>query len=372
MRKEVIICKLFEFGGSNAHLKTLLHYLGPDQAILIVEDESELKYLNKIGASGKVQVRVFKDLHPYAHLSYHSNLSNAKETLIILRSLVRILLFCICNRARGLTISTTEPEKYLYLFWIPFIKLRYIVHSTPQSRFTDLTSLTCNRRLSNRRHIITVSKANKSALCAAWRIKGLKAGFVCVIYNCVTEDRIGNKNAHGSASPVRNILTMGHVISYKNPQVWVKVAKTMTERLKDLQFTWLGNGPLLEEMRKEAEGFNIYFTGMIEDPSPYLESAAVYYQPSLHETHGIAVIEAMSHHLPCVVSQTGGLPESVENNFNGLLVPPEDVDQHIAAIERLITDQALATEYGMNGYEKYKTLFSFEKFKSEMDKIYLS
>ena len=146
----------------------------------------------------------------------------------------------------------------------------------------------------------------------------------------------------------------------------------MTERLKDVQFTWLGNGPLLEEMKREAEGFNIYFTGIIEDPSPYLENAAVYYQPSLHETQGIAVIEAMSHHLPCVVSQTGGLPESIENNVNGILVPPEDAEQHIAALERLIADPSLALKYGINGYEKYKAMFSFEKFKSEMDNIYLS
>lgn len=372
MRKEAIICKLFEFGGTNAHLKTLLHYLGPDQAILIVEEESELKYLNNIRGPGNVQAVVLKGLHPYAHLSYSSNLSNAKEAFNILRSLIRILFFCIRHHTSGLTISTAEPEKYLYLFWIPFIRVRYVVHSTPQHRFTYFTSLTCNRRLSNRKLIITVSKANKQALCEAWRIKEAKARFVTVIYNCVAEGRAGNENYPDVASPVRNIITMGHVVSYKNPQVWIRVAKTITERLKDVQFTWLGNGPLLEEMRKEAESFNIYFTGLIEDPVPYLENAAIYYQPSLHETHGIAVIEAMSHHLPCVVSQTGGLPESVENNVNGILVPPEDADQHIAAIEKLIANPALALEYGTNGYQKYKDLFSFEKFKSEMDNIYLS
>jgi glycosyltransferase involved in cell wall biosynthesis len=255
---------------------------------------------------------------------------------------------------------------------MPFIKVRYIVHSTPQPRFTYFTSYTCDRRLSNRKRIITVSKANKRAICEAWQIQDAKARFVTVIYNCVAEIRAGNENYHSSTSPVKHIITMGHVVSYKNPQVWMKVAKTMTGRLKDVQFTWFGNGPLLEEMRKEAKGFNIYFTGTIEDPVPYLQNAAVYYQPSLHETHGIAVIEAMSHHLPCVVSQTGGLPESVENNVNGILVPPEDANQHITAIEKLLTDPALALEYGTKGYEKYKVLFSFEKFKSEMDKIYFS
>lgn len=372
MRKEIVICKLFEFGGSNAHLQALLHYLGPDKVSLLLEDKSELKYLDKVGGPDKIQASVLTGLHPYAHLSYKSNLSNAKEALVILRSLVQVLLFCLRNHAGGLTVSTVEPEKYLYLLWMPFIRVRYIVHSTPQPRFTYFTSYTCNRGLSNRKRIITVSKANKRALCEAWQIQDAKADFVTVIYNCVAESRAGNESYHRSTSPVRNIITMGHVVSYKNPQVWMKVAKAITGRLKDVQFTWLGNGPLLEEMKKEAEGFNIYFTGMIEYPVPYFQNAAIYYQPSLHETHGIAVIEAMSHHLPCVVSQTGGLPESVENNVNGILVAPEDAEQHVTAIERLIADPALALEYGTNGYAKYKALFSFEQFKSEMDKIYLS
>jgi glycosyltransferase involved in cell wall biosynthesis len=57
-------------------------------------------------------------------------------------------------------------------------------------------------------------------------------------------------------------------------------------------------------------------------------------------------VEAMSWGRPVVASATGGLPEIVEQEHTGLLVPPGDVSALARAIQRLSSDAALARRMG--------------------------
>lgn len=373
MAKQLIVAKLFEFGGSNTHLKALIKYFGSDSVILLLEHENQIQYLNKIIAPGTVQVKVVAGLRPYAHLAYPSSLSNIKEALILTQSMIRLFIFCLQKGIRGITVNSVEPEKYLYFFFLPFIRIQYIVHSTPEPRFTWFTSFTCNKLMGRRNRVISVSDANKAALCEAWRVAEKKRSLIAVIHNCVAEVQEVSEYKYFTSEGSKNIVTMGHLISYKNPYVWLKVAKKITEQFANAHFIWLGNGPLFDDLKKEAaNNQRISFPGVVDNPRSYLENATIYYQPSLQETHGIAVLEAMSLYLPCVVSNTGGLPESVQDGLNGILVPPDNIDLQVEALTRLLVDPELCKEYGTNGYKRCRERFSFENFKDGMDMVCLS
>jgi glycosyltransferase involved in cell wall biosynthesis len=372
MRKQIIITRLFEFGGSNSHLKTLIKYFGRENIILVIEHKAQLNYLQTIDDSNLIEVKVMPGLHPYAHLAHASKLSTIKEFLIMLRSVGIILLLCLKNNFAAVTVNVVEPEKHLYLFWLPLIMVNYIVHTTPQNKFTYFTSHTCNTRLGKRKKIITVSNSNKELLCTNWDIAKKKWPCVKVIHNCIVENGAVPPDKVALSSDIQSIVTLGHVVAYKNPHLWLEVAKSITALYNDVHFIWLGNGPLFEALKKETlDEARITFAGVVNNPEVYLAAAAIYYQPSLHETHGIAVLEAMYHHLPCVVSDTGGLPESIHDKYNGLLVSPLNKSEHVNALVKLIDDPGLRTEYGQNGFIKYRGFFSYEKFKSAMDKVYL-
>ncbi|WP_428328421.1 glycosyltransferase family 4 protein [Mucilaginibacter sp.] len=373
MRKQIILTKLFEFGGSNSHLKMLIKYFGDQNIILVLEDQNQLQYLKNIGEENTIKIKILSGLHKYAHLAYPSVLSNLKEFLKVCRSVTSIFILCLKNNFAGVTINVVEPEKYLYLLWLPFIRVNYIVHTTPQNRFTFFTTYTCNARLGKKKKLITVSKNNKALLCEKWDIATHKQSFVKVIYNCITETETLTAPADLMDKSNRYIITMGHVIAYKNPVLWFNVAKQVTAIYNDVHFMWLGNGPQLNELKKEApENERITFKGAVSNPQAYLKNAIIYYQPSLHETHGIAVLEAMYNHLPCVVSDAGGLPESIQDNYNGLLVSPLNEAEHVSAIIKLINNDALRSEYGLNAYKKYQQFFSYEKFSEAMDAAYLN
>lgn len=72
----------------------------------------------------------------------------------------------------------------------------------------------------------------------------------------------------------------------------------------------------------------------------YYESADVFVLPTLHETYGMAVAEALAHGLPVVSTTTGAIPELVKDEA-GLLVPPGDPRALAEALSRVLDDEEL-------------------------------
>src|SRR5690606_16898625 len=63
--------------------------------------------------------------------------------------------------------------------------------------------------------------------------------------------------------------------------------------------------------------------------------------PSLSEGTPRVLLEARANSLPVVATKVGGVPDSVDDGVDGLLVPPRDSTAMAEALERLILDGAL-------------------------------
>lgn len=79
-----------------------------------------------------------------------------------------------------------------------------------------------------------------------------------------------------------------------------------------------------------------------------LTNADIYILPSLNEGLPMSILEAMSWGLPVITSPVGGIPEFVQDGFNGLLVPPTDIPAIAQAMQRLIEDEELRLQMGAN------------------------
>jgi glycosyltransferase involved in cell wall biosynthesis len=83
-----------------------------------------------------------------------------------------------------------------------------------------------------------------------------------------------------------------------------------------------------------------------------LEAAHVFVLASLAEPLGVAIMEAMALGVPLVATDSGGVPELVRNDVDGLLVPPESPAPLAAAIERIARDPALAQRLARSARER--------------------
>jgi glycosyltransferase involved in cell wall biosynthesis len=81
--------------------------------------------------------------------------------------------------------------------------------------------------------------------------------------------------------------------------------------------------------------------------------AAALAVPSRSEGFGLPALEAMARGCPVVASKAGALPEVVGDA--GLLVPPGDPDSLAAALDRILSDDALATSLGAAGHQRAAT-----------------
>ena len=70
----------------------------------------------------------------------------------------------------------------------------------------------------------------------------------------------------------------------------------------------------------------VVFTGRRDDVPAVTAALDVAVLPSYREAQGLAMLEAMALSRPVVATNVGGIPEMVEHERTGLLVPPHDAD----------------------------------------------
>lgn len=92
--------------------------------------------------------------------------------------------------------------------------------------------------------------------------------------------------------------------------------------------------------------------------------------PSFHEGFPYALLEGSAAFRPLIGSDIPGIRCAVINNFNGLLIPVNDENALIAAMNKLATEPELRVKLGRNGRDRVENFFSRELVLSEMLKYY--
>lgn len=104
------------------------------------------------------------------------------------------------------------------------------------------------------------------------------------------------------------IITVGRACEQKNPIFALSVMKAVIERNPNVIYWWVGDGPLLNQMRSIAENYgiakNTFFWGKQSDVRKFYEAADIFFLPSLFEGLPLTGIEAQAMGLPSVISDT--------------------------------------------------------------------
>lgn len=143
------------------------------------------------------------------------------------------------------------------------------------------------------------------------------------------------------------IGSIGSLNATKGYRYLVEAARILKAQDINFKIELIGDGPDRQELKEMITDYQLrdYFKliGSVEsgDLRKYFVNWDIYVQPSLSETFGLAVSEALSSGLPVVASRVGGLPEQVENGVNGLLIKPADPQALAKALSALIYDDKL-------------------------------
>jgi glycosyltransferase involved in cell wall biosynthesis len=150
------------------------------------------------------------------------------------------------------------------------------------------------------------------------------------------------------ATPAQGLM-VANLIAYKGHLDLLKalamLADPPTVRL-------VGDGPergRLEAMAAELGLRDVVrFEGRLSGARDLFAHAQFGILPSHEEGMPNAVLEAMGHGVPVVATAVGGVPELVEHNVNGLLVPSHDPAALASAIGQIAGDADLRMRLGRN------------------------
>ena len=118
---------------------------------------------------------------------------------------------------------------------------------------------------------------------------------------------------------------------------------------------------------------NIEFVGFKkgEELDRFYQSSRIIVVPSKwYEGFPNVIIRGMLHRKPIITTGIGAMLSIIENEVNGLLVPPGDSVQLSEVIAKLYNDSELCIQYGNNGYEKATTEYSRERIYQQLIAIY--
>ncbi len=231
------------------------------------------------------------------------------------------------------------------------------------------------QRLSDR--VIAVSEAVRREVI---RAEGLPAEQVVVIGNGVDVERYGKALPLMARSELRlqpgSILVggVGRLSPEKGfPDLLEAVALARSAGVP-VELLLAGSGPAEDRLRQRSRelALDVRFLGARRDAQRIYPLLDIFALPSLQEGAPNALLEAMAAARPIAATAVGGVPEMIEHEHSGLLVPPRQPHALAAALARLAGDAALRQRLGSEASRRAREHFDITGVVEQHAALYRS
>lgn len=174
------------------------------------------------------------------------------------------------------------------------------------------------------------------------------------------------------------VLTVGRWVSaerYKGLDDLIRAVVQIRAEIPNLSLVAVGSGDDLPRLRKVAADSGVADRVHFLENLSREELAACYAQadifalPSSGEGFGLVFLEAMAFSKPVVAAASAGARDVVEDNVNGLLVPPGDPASLAKALSGLLCDASLRERLGRQGATIVREKYRFDAFQRELATI---
>jgi glycosyltransferase involved in cell wall biosynthesis len=217
------------------------------------------------------------------------------------------------------------------------------------------------------------------AAAAIQRAAGIQR--VLTVHNPVEVDAI----AAGDGGPVRNelrldrsqllVLFMARLADEKRPMDVVEAFAEISRTAPNVHLAVAGDGACRDECARQVERTcppgRVHLLGHRSDVANVLKAADIFVHPSLHESFGMAVVEAMAAGVPVITTSVGIVAESAQVRDAVRLVDRKKPAEVAAALHDLIASPATRRLLSGRGQEAAGR-FAAASIASEYMRIYRS
>lgn len=172
------------------------------------------------------------------------------------------------------------------------------------------------------------------------------------------------------------IVVIGGLCERKNSMVLIEAMNYIVNfhRRKEIILYIIGDTCYRDKYELKIREYgiedNVVLVGYTKQISQYLDDCAVYVHPATTEGFGIAVVEAMHMHCPCIVADKGALPELIVDGESGYVIDAYDYKQWAEKIIYLTDNIGERIQMGENAQQRANELFSLPSFVDNHDALY--
>jgi glycosyltransferase involved in cell wall biosynthesis len=175
------------------------------------------------------------------------------------------------------------------------------------------------------------------------------------------------------------VVAAGRLVRKKGFEYLIGAAGAITRQHPAARILIAGEGDLEAELRALAShqpGVTLLGRQSQDDVAQLLAAADVVAVPSVHDEAGNVdglpnvALEAMAAAAPVVATTVGGLPQAIEDEVSGRLVPEKDAGALAAAIGGLLAEPARARTLGDAARRKVETDFSWARAAARFEAAY--
>jgi glycosyltransferase involved in cell wall biosynthesis len=176
-----------------------------------------------------------------------------------------------------------------------------------------------------------------------WRLQLWQRGVDTQLFSPEKKDKAMLRALVGNDKPV--ILFASRLVWEKNLETLIAIYQLARDQNLPFNFLVVGDGVALEACQRRMP--TAIFTGKVdhEQLSVFYASADVFLFPSISESYGNVVVEAMASGLPCVLADGGGSRNFIQTGENGFLCAPNNAEMYLDHITRLLQDAGLHHQF---------------------------
>jgi glycosyltransferase involved in cell wall biosynthesis/MoaA/NifB/PqqE/SkfB family radical SAM enzyme len=159
-----------------------------------------------------------------------------------------------------------------------------------------------------------------------------------------------NVSRLGPMKGLDNLLLAAPRVLQKHPNVRFLLAGDGEERARLIAL----------RDRLQLDG-RVEFLGPVDDVPSLLAASDILCHPAIAEGLPNAIVEALASGTPVVATDVGGIPEAVEHERTGLLVPAHDIPSIAASLGRLLDSPALCERLASGGCQVARERFDLQR-----------
>lgn len=187
-----------------------------------------------------------------------------------------------------------------------------------------------------------------------------------------------DENRNKKDSRQIKILFLGFLSKAKGCYDIPLIVKNVVEEFSNVEFILAGDGNPVEVSHiKSLIELNhlqkyISLPGWIRDEKKEkaLSEADIFMLPSYGEAMPMSILEAMGYGLPVISSNVGGIPQLIQQNVNGMMCDPGDIEGFTGALKTLLKDKDLMKTMGNNSLKIIEQRYSLDLHIQKISDLY--